>query len=428
MKILIENSGYSLENMGDFAMLEVAITRLKKIWPESQIKVFTNNPHRLKELCSIVEPIDTTNEPKFHWTSFFPHKIKKASALINTLETLENLEWKIPQHFSNLAQSKIRNTAHRDPTNSSSLNHQFKAVQEADLVISSGGGYITDTFPRKVERTLSILNLAVSLGKPTVMLGHGMGPIQDKQTRVRAGIVLPKVSFISLRESRKSLPLLDSLGVSRNCIKTTGDDAIELAYQNRNVEYGHGIGVNLRIARYSDIEPGFISSVRKALQTVAKQKEAPLYPVPICHHPNESDPKAIQTLLAGYDDSSDGGQSLNTPLKIVKQAGRCRVVVTGSYHAGVFSLSQGVPVVALAKSTYYQDKFLGLAEQFGIGCQVVFLNDPALESNLQVAIEKAWDSIDTVRPELLNAAKRQIDQGHEAYQQVHRLFENSLHK
>ena len=30
-----------------------------------------------------------------------------------------------------------------------------------------------------------------------------------------------------------------------------------------------------------------------------------------------------------------------------------RLVITGSYHAGVFALAQGVPVLALAKSAYY---------------------------------------------------------------------------
>lgn len=428
MNILIEFGGYSLANLGDFAMLEVTVARVKKIWPTSQIKVFTNNPQRLKELCPIVDPIDTKEHPKFNWASFAPKKLKKYSTRVGASDVLDNLEWKIPQVIPGLAQARIGKKINHALADESSISQQLRAVQEADLIISSGGGYVTDTFPRKIERTLSILNLGVCLGKPTVMLGHGIGPIKNETVKVKAGIVLPKISFISLREKRRSLPLLRNLGVDHQRIKTTGDDAIELAYQNRNQDYGHGIGVNLRIAKYSNIEPDFIKHVCNALHTVARQKEVPLYPVPICHHPDENDPQAIQTLLAGYDDTSDGGQSLDTPLKIAKQAGRCRVVITGSYHAGVFSLSQGVPVVALAKSAYYQDKFLGLAEQFGTGCQVVFLNDPDLENTLRTAIEKAWDSIDTVRPELLSAAKRQIAQGHEAYQQVHHLFENSRRK
>ena len=44
---------------------------------------------------------------------------------------------------------------------------------------------------------------------------------------------------------------------------------------------------------------------------------------------------------------------------------RCRLVVTGSYHAALFALSMGVPAIGIATSRYYEDKFLGLADQFG---------------------------------------------------------------
>jgi polysaccharide pyruvyl transferase WcaK-like protein len=62
---------------------------------------------------------------------------------------------------------------------------------------------------------------------------------------------------------------------------------------------------------------------------------------------------------------------------------RCRVVVTGSYHAGVFALAQGIPVVATAASRYYHDKFSGLADLFGGGGDIVDVGSP----NARAAIE-----------------------------------------
>ncbi|MEM1253021.1 MAG: polysaccharide pyruvyl transferase family protein [Cyanobacteria bacterium P01_H01_bin.21] len=425
MKILIEFGGYSLANLGDFAMLQVAVSRLKKRWPDCQITVFTTNPERLKELCPAVDPLDITGQFKFDWASFFSKKIRHYATRLNFSDALHNVEWKIHQIVPGLAKKRIETKIAQASANDALLTSQLKAIQEADLVISSGGGYITDTFPNKAERTLSILNLSVCLGKPTVLLGHGIGPLVNKQLRAKASIVLPKMSFISLRESRRSVSLLHDLGVSDSQITTTGDDAIELAYQTRSADYGDGIGVNLRAAKYSNVATDSINRVRTAIHSVAKEKNIPLYPVPICHHPDENDPKAIQAVLAGYDDTSDGGQSLKTPVEIAQQAGRCRVVITGSYHAGVFSLSQGIPIIGLAKSAYYQDKFLGLADQFGAGCQVVFLNDDSLENNLKAAIETAWDSLEITSPQLLDSAKRQIDRGHAAYQQVYRLMEKN---
>jgi colanic acid/amylovoran biosynthesis protein len=148
-----------------------------------------------------------------------------------------------------------------------------------------------------------------------------------------------------------------------------------------------------------------------------------LIPVPIARLDRESDARSIRQILAGYDDGSDGGQNLGSPLKVIKQVARCRVVVTGSYHAGVFALSQGIPVVGLVKSPYYADKFLGLADQFGAGCQVIFLDEEQFREKLAEAIDTAWRAAEHVRLPLLEAAKRQIEVGWDAYRRVYELVE-----
>jgi len=287
------------------------------------------------------------------------------------------------------------------------------------LVVATGGGYITDEFPELASTVLSMLGMAKKLGKPTVMLGHGLGPLQNPRLRTIAKAVLPSVDLITLRERRAGIPLLDSLGVSQKRVITTGDDAIELAYEARNRELGQGIGVNLRMAKYAGVSGDMLETVRSALQDVARIKGALLLPLPISQ--DASDVQTIQKLMAGYDDNSDGGESLDTPLKVIKQVGQCRVVVTGSYHAGVFALAQGIPVVGLAKSQYYIDKFLGLADQFGTGCEVILLDDNQLREKLIVSIDNAWMSAETVRLQLLESARRQIESGHAAYQRVYDL-------
>jgi colanic acid/amylovoran biosynthesis protein len=157
------------------------------------------------------------------------------------------------------------------------------------------------------------------------------------------------------------------------------------------------------------------------LHDAARKNHASLIPIPISRNERESDANNIRRILAGYDDMSDGGQNLDSPLKVIRQVGSCRVVVTGSYHAGVFALSQGIPVVGLANSQYYIDKFFGLAAQFGTGCQIIFLDDGQLAKKLSNAIDFAWSGADQVRPPLLEAAKRQIEMGWDAYRRVRDL-------
>lgn len=102
--------------------------------------------------------------------------------------------------------------------------------------------------------------------------------------------------------------------------------------------------------------------------------------------------------------------------------GLCRTVVTGSYRAAVFALSQGIPIVALAKSEYYGCKFRGLLHQFRHGCNIISLDAHGLEASLLDGIESAWRSAKRTRPKLLEAATRQIALCRAAYARVRDLI------
>jgi colanic acid/amylovoran biosynthesis protein len=103
---------------------------------------------------------------------------------------------------------------------------------------------------------------------------------------------------------------------------------------------------------------------------------------------------------------------------VIKQAALCRVVVTGAYHAAVFALAQGVPVVGLAKSAYFSSKFLGLEDQFGEGCQTILLDEQALPQRLHIALERAWQNADKLRDPLQAAALRQIELSRRSYERL----------
>src|SRR5208337_323983 len=115
---------------------------------------------------------------------------------------------------------------------------------------------------------------------------------------------------------------------------------------------------------------------------------------------------------------SDGGITLDTPLKVIRQVARCRIVVTGAYHAAVFAMSQGIPVVALSASDDYTAKFLGLEDQFGLGCETVFLGASDASERLAAAAERAWRLAEKVRLPMQEAARRQIALSQGAYERI----------
>jgi len=96
-------------------------------------------------------------------------------------------------------------------------------------------------------------------------------------------------------------------------------------------------------------------------------------------------------------------------------------VVSGSYHAALFALAQGIPAVCIAPNAYYAQKFVGLAGHFGGGCRVVEREADGRMSGLGEAVARGWDTADDYREELLESALEQIERGRSAYARAREL-------
>jgi hypothetical protein len=51
MRILVEPGSYTCLNMGDVAMLQVAVSRLTALWPDARIGIVTQDAERLRSYC-----------------------------------------------------------------------------------------------------------------------------------------------------------------------------------------------------------------------------------------------------------------------------------------------------------------------------------------------------------------------------------------
>ena len=408
MHILIEPSDYVLRNAGDMAMQEVAVTRVASLWPGASIFVLTAAPDELPKYSSGVQPLDGGGRRAWLTRAAIPGGTPRRPLTVDRLRSIA----------SNLSPAGMRRRQSERHARIQARDF-VQLLSSASLVLVSGMGGITDVFPDYANGLLKTLELATRAGVPTAMMGQGIGPLRDESLRRFAGSVLPHVDLIALREARSSSPLLHDLGVAGDRIFTTGDDAIEIAYRGAAATFGKAVGVNLRSAFYSEVGAELVDPVRDGLAESARRHGAPLVSVPISHVPGEEDALTIARLV-GEHDHGTGPVPVPLPALLERIRG-CRVMVTGSYHAGVFALASGIPVVALARSTYYIDKFLGLADQFGGGCDLVILEEPGIADRLVAAVDGAWREAEQVRPRLLDAAARQIQLGHVAYRRVYDL-------
>lgn len=405
------------KNMGDVAMLQVAVARLLSLWPDGCVEVLTDSPSNLARYCPGARPLPRAGCMRWVGDGVFFGRPKRASLLSGWKRTLR-LRW--PGLLELLIRLRL------SFRNNNSPRRDFKAfleaLKKADLLVVCGSGGFADSCQEWNLSTFGTMEAAIQRGTPVVMFGQGMGPLNDPLVLPRAKEILPKVTEITLRGSRGGLALLESIGVAPARARTTGDEAIELAYAERAQKAGGAVGINLRVAAYANVETNLIDKVGSVLQEFARRREAPLLPIPIAFHESANDHKTIRRLLAGFDDHSDGGVSMDTPLKLIKQTTHCRIVVTGAYHAAVFALAQGIPVVCLSNSRYYLAKFQGLQDLFGLGCDIIMLSEPDFPDKLAKAIERAWNSAEVVRLPLLRSALRQIEGSQGAYQRLRSLL------
>jgi polysaccharide pyruvyl transferase WcaK-like protein len=362
--VLIEPGSYTGANIGDVSMLAVALQRLRRTWPGAEVKVHGSDRDSLAAIDAEAELLDPYGSVAWSYV-----------------------------HSPLLARIALMARRRRP----GAVRDYLDAVRAADLVLVSGGGFMNDVFRRHALIVLDTLEMAIESGAVTALVGQGLGPITDRPLRRRIAEVLPRVDLITLREGVAGPQLLASIGVPSDRVCVTGDDAVALAYAARHETIGSTLGVNLRVASYSGFTEDDVELVGRTL----REHGAPLTPI-----------------LISTEDCAPVGrivrQSIGMPRTVsdaIDVLPGCRVVVTSSYHAAVFALSMGIPAVALARSAYYIAKFRGLASQFRFACRVVRSSGQELRD----AIDDAWSGAVEARPNLLDAARRQIALGEAAF-------------
>jgi polysaccharide pyruvyl transferase WcaK-like protein len=405
MRILVFPGG-PFANLGDVAMLQTALTRLKCLWPAARLEVLTNEPLQLAEYFPGCAPVPLRGAkrwlrvrtlPKF----LFPDISARARGAFPLT----------PGNF-------LRLGGWLYPPDLSRAREFADALFGADLLVLTGCGLINDEFAFAAMRVLDIFDGAIRGRVPTVMLGQGFGPMQNPALARRAREVLPRVGLLLLRERLAGPGLLKQLGVPEEKIIVTGDDAVEMSFHERQPAPGHAIGVNLRLEKYSGLDDKTLETVRSVVVKKKKPWQSKTMGIPILMNGPNSDTQTIERLLEDPTTEIKYPRGPAALAEVIRRVGQCRVVVTGSYHAGVFALAQGIPAVTIARTKYYRSKFDGLADQFRAGCWVLAADDNCFAEKLDAAMDQAWNEAGVLRPRLLQAADAQVRAAREAYDRL----------
>lgn len=390
-------------------MLTVALRRLRATSPQIELRVVNKHPDYFSSQAGKVTFVDPKDRRAFY-QGFLPNKF----ARLLSKDSLR--DWQITQTGKMPGLTNAIQKVFRSDIGDS--NKYFQQLITSDALIITGGGIVNDSF---LDLALSILDEAefmMNLKKPVYFFGLGLGPMDNPALFEKAKKVLPHVNHLYLREGVLGIPLAEKLGIPRDRYTVTGDDAIELAYSRRPDQIGQSIGVNLRFAEYSGLGKKQADEIRPIIHEFARSVSTDLRVVPISLLTQESDKASAQQILNGFENIGSPIQDIESIEGVIKEAGQCRVVITASYHAGVFALSQGVSVIGISASPYYDSKFEGLFQQFSGGCRYLTVGTTFTPENFNNLLTETWQQAPKKRQEILNAAEKQLNLSRNAYHEV----------
>ena len=359
MNIFVDCANYFARgsiNLGDVAILRAMRNRLNDLFPHATVFVFTAAPDAIKCLVPRVVPVKITD-------------------------------------------------AHVRDSNPIYARSVVNALKNADMVLLSGGGFFSDHFASHAASLLETLALAQAKSIPTAIMFAGFEPVQNAALCATARSVLPKIDLVGCRERLVSPRVIESFGVNAQNVAIGGDDAIEIAYAVPPGDPGTMIGFVLRQSEYSGVDGAIAGRIAAAVARAATRLRRKLVVLPT-NLGLPSDVEVSREALATVHVSAAGPRS-DSLESLFAAIDRCRFVVTGAYHTGVFALSRGRPVIALAGNRHYGVKFRGLAAHFGVGCDVIDLDDE-FEPKLVEAIAAAENAAESLGPATTAVASKHL--------------------
>ncbi|MCK5096268.1 MAG: polysaccharide pyruvyl transferase family protein [Candidatus Pacebacteria bacterium] len=271
-----------------------------------------------------------------------------------------------------------------------SRREQACFMREVDMVISSGGGFLSTHY--HYEFRLYLYFLVLLLQKPFYIFAQSIGPFDSCISRVCIPAFLNRVSCVTVREPYTKRFLTSFKGLSD--VMCTADIAFLLEKgDNKNLPFNPREYVTICIRdpqkgsvreKYKKIMLGVIEHTTHKKLSVCLVSHTTADDVlceEIYYEYRQIDPTcAIKVYLFGVH-----------PKELKALYGESAYLISGRMHAIIFGLTSGTPFIAIS----YEEKFIGLMEQLNLGMFKVFV----LLNVKNISLEKLLLSIDVIEKE-----------------------------
>lgn len=278
---------------------------------------------------------------------------------------------------------------------------KVKALREADLLISGGGGLLQDTYPTKflfgpLPYYLLIVFLAKLCGTKVMFFSQGIGPVTSKWGKFLMRIFANMADFITVRDER-SKEELHSLGVTRPETVVTADIVFAFKPTEDHVAYASlGLKGNERLVAVAprpwfDHEDEYIEKLAWVLDELIDQRG--VLPVFVPMEP-PYDTNVSKKVIAKMKNGSKTkllGETF-TPNEFYNFISRTELTIALRLHALIFAALSNVPHVGLS----YDQKVESFLKRSGMWKHSFPLGDFTKEDLLEQSLY-ALDHSDEVK-------------------------------
>jgi polysaccharide pyruvyl transferase CsaB len=267
----------------------------------------------------------------------------------------------------------------------------LRALSKTDLLLSGGGSLLQDvTSAHSVFYYLGVVRLAQMLGKKTMFVAQGIGPLVRPRTRKLVAGVARRLEAITVRDEA-SAALLREIGVTKPPIEVTADPALLLAPVNPPQPWAASLIVAALRPWHGEGER-IAEATARAICVAVPAARSMLLPM------QPGSDGTVMEHFAHILHQTGGGrvgrlseptrpQSLLVPLEpLVEALAACDMVIGMRLHALILAAACAVPSVALS----YDPKVTAFMAQSGQSDAVIEL--PTELPMLTETLRRVWET------------------------------------
>lgn len=418
MKILIVN-GYVRENKGDASIMSVLSHQLQDIFPDADIMVSCmedSKTHPDFEGFKNVGSMQLYATGEGLWR-FYKIVRKLFVYIINVIWPL------LPFHY------KLARILPLD------VRGELLAIENADIVVSMGGGYIIGS--KSLLESMSMLfrilplRLAERLGKIVVLGPQSFGPFENYWQRRIVLKTLNASNLICVREN-KSYEILKELGVKEELMLRTVDLGFVYVGNSRNYYENKDnkirVGITARKWLKDDQQLNYEKTLARLIVDLQKKYNAEVILIPqVTSNYQADDDRIINKRINAF--AVEAGAY---PIKLMdeislpdikKLYSTLTFTIATRFHSAIFSLTSYVPVIAIE----YEHKTSGIMHDLGLDDWSIPIEDVTTEKLNKLFTQLVSDRENYIK-HLKNVLPDYIKKADEVPMLIRKIYERKTNK